>query len=335
MFMLKEKSDSKNSFLKDSELTGPKTMSLHAVKQRHRVASLTLESSDKKGIFKIAGIYSFGSLPRRLSLDSKLQQVSHLELLAMIDDNLLIQEIKARLIFSEVETKRQRSRSVQDLVKTFESSRCSRFANLGDKSSLRFRLGQFTLKELWEELRKRGEFNGSLDSLERRISHWDALRGILISKHCKPSKLSIGKMLLSDLSERDKSLDSFETNINSLKDIRGDVENKLSSEIKLNTTMLIGSSRLQDSADGGLKKSAKNETLAQATMLTESWLPDNGKANSDDEKLTGLLDEVHVLNQRLLKVRKDVEELCTRATKVRCELAKMRQLRSTEKNYRS
>lgn len=334
--MPKEKSDSiKPIILKNSELTSPKTMSVHAVKQRHRVASLTLESSDKKGIFKIAGIYSFGSLPRRLSLDSKLQQVPHLELLAMIDDNLLIQEIKARLIFSEVETKRQRSRSVQDLVKTFESSRCSGFANLGDKSSLRFRLGQFTLNELWEELRERGEVNGSLDSLERRISHWDALRGILISKHCKPSKLSIGKMLLSDLSERDESLDSFETNINSLKDIRGDVENKLSSEIKFNTTMLIGSSRFQDSADNGSKKSAKNETLAQATMLTESWLPDNGKANSDDEKLMGVLDEVHVLNQRLLKVRKDVEELCTRATKVRCELAKMRQLRSTEKNYQS
>ena len=246
MFMPKEKSDSKNSFLKDSELTGPKTMSLHAVKQRHRVASLTLESSDKKGIFKIAGIYSFGSLQRRLSLDSKLQQVPHLELLAMIDDNLLIQEIKARLIFSEDETKRQRSRSVQDLVKTFESSRCSGFANLGDKSSLRFRLGQFTLNELWEELRERGEVNGSLDSLERRISHWDGLRGILISKHCKPSKHSIGKMLLSDLSERDESVDSLETNINSLKG--RDVENKLSSEIKFNTTMLIGSSRLQDSA---------------------------------------------------------------------------------------
>ena len=307
-------------------------MSVHAVKQRHRVASLTFESSDKKGIFKIAGIYSFGSLPRRLSLDSKLQQVSHLELLAMIDDNLLIQEIKARLIFSEVETKRQRSRSVQDLVKTFESSRCSGFANLGDKSSLRFRLGQFTLNELWEELRKRGEVNGSLDSLEGRISHWDALRGILISKHCKPSKHSIGKMLLSDLSEGDESVDSFGTNINSLKG--RDVEDKLSSEIKFNT-MLIGSSRLQDSADNGLKKSAKNETLAQATTLTESWLPDNGKANNDDEKLMGVLDEVHVLNQRLLKVRKDVEELCTRATKVRCELAKMRQLRSTEKNYRS
>lgn len=307
-------------------------MSVHAVKQRHRVASLTLESSDKKGIFKIAGIYSFGSLPRRLSLDSKLQQVSHLELLAMIDDNLLIQEIKARLIFSEVETKRQRSRSVQDLVKTFESSRCSGFANLGDKSSLRFRLGQFTLNELWEELRKRGEVNGSLDSLEGRISHWDALRGILISKHCKPSKHSIGKMLLSDLSEGDESVDSFGTNINSLKG--RDVEDKLLSEIKFNT-MLIGSSRLQDSADNGLKKSAKNETLAQATTLTESWLPDNGKANNDDEKLMGVLDEVHVLNQRLLKVRKDVEELCTRATKVRCELAKMRQLRSTEKNYRS
>ena len=140
-------------------------------------------------------------------------------------------------------------------------------------------------------------------------------------------------MLLSDFSEGDESVDSFETNINSLKG--RDVENKLSSEIKFNTTMLIGASRLQDSADNGLKKSAKNETLAQATMLTESWLPDNGKANSDDEKLTGVLDEVHVLNQRLLKVRKDVEELCTRATKVRCELAKMRQLRSTEKNYRS
>ena len=334
MFMPKEKSDSiKPIILKNSELTGPKTMSVHAVKQRHRVASLTLESSDKKGIFKIAGIYSFGSLPRRLSLDSKLQQVSHLQLLAMIDDNLLIQEIKAHLIFSEVETKRQRSRSVQDLVKTFESSRCSGFANLGDKSSLRFRLGQFTLNELWEELRERGEVNRSLDSLERRISHWDALRGILISKHCKPSKHSIGKMLLSDLSERDESVDSFETNINSLKG--RDVENKLSSEIKFNTTMLIGASRLQDSADNGLKKSAKNETLAQATMLTESWLPDNGKANSDDEKLTGVLDEVHVLNQRLLKVRNDVEELCTRATKVRCELAKMRQLRSIEKNYRS
>ena len=179
------------------------------------------------------------------------------------------------------------------------------------------------MNELWEELRKRGEFNGSLDSLERRISHWDALRGILISKHCKPSKHSIGKMLLSDLSERDESVDSFGTTINSLKG--RDVENKLSSEIKLNTTMLIGSSRLQDSADNGLKKSAKNETLAQATM---SWLPDNGKANSDDEKLMGVLDEVHVLNQRLLKVRKDVEELCTRATKVRCELAKMRQLRT-------
>ena len=307
-------------------------MSVHAVKQRHRVASLTLESSDKKGIFKIAGIYSFGSLPRRLSLDSKLQQVSLLELLAMIDDNLLIQEIKARLIFSEVETKRQRSRSVQDLVKTFESSRCSGFANLGDKSSLRFRLGQFTLNELWEELRKRGEVNGSLDSLEGRISHWDALRGILISKHCKPSKHSIGKMLLSDLSEGDESVDSFGTNINSLKG--RDVEDKLLSEIKFNT-MLIGSSRLQDSADNGLKKSAKNETLAQVTTLTESWLPDNGNANNDDEKLMGVLDEVHVLNQRLLKVRKDVEELCTRATKVRCELAKMRQLRSTEKNYRS
>lgn len=94
MFMPKEKSDSiKPIILKNSELTGPKTMSVHAVKQRHRVASLTLESSDKKGIriFKIAGIYSFGSLPRRLSLDSKLQQVSHLQLLAMIDDNLLIQ----------------------------------------------------------------------------------------------------------------------------------------------------------------------------------------------------------------------------------------------------
>ena len=212
-------------------------MSVHAVKQRHRVASLTLESSDKKGIFKIAGIYSFGSLPRRLSLDSKLQQVSHLELLAMIDDNLLIQEIKARLIFSEVETKRQRSRSVQDLVKTFESSRCSGFANLGDKSSLRFRLGQFTLNELWEELRERGEVNGSLDSLEGRISHWDALRGILISKHCKPSKHSIGKMLLSDLSEGDESVDSFGTNINGIKG--RDVENKLSSEIKFKTTMLI------------------------------------------------------------------------------------------------
>ena len=188
------------------------------------------------------------------------------------------------------------------------------------------------MNELWEELRKRGEVNGSLDSLEGRISHWDALRGILISKHCKPSKHSIGKMFLSDLSEGDESVDSFGTNINSLKG--RDVEDKLSSEIKFNT-MLIGSSRLQDSADNGLKKSAKNETLAQATTLTESWLPDNGKANNDDEKLMGVLDEVHVLNQRLLKVRKDVEELCTRATKVRCELAKMRQLRSTEKNYRS
>lgn len=189
------------------------------------------------------------------------------------------------------------------------------------------------MNELWEELRKRGEFNGPLDSLERRISHWDALRGILISKHCKPSEHSIGKMLLSDLSERDESVDSFGTNINSTKD--RDVENQLSLEINFNTSMLIGSSRLQDSGDNGLKKSAKNETLAQATMLAESWLPDNGKANNDDEKSMGVLDEVHVLNQRLLKVRKDVEELCTRATKVRCELAKMRQLRSTEKNYQS
>ena len=61
--MPKEKSDSiKPIILKNSELTGPKTMSVHAVKQRHRVASLTLESSDKKGIFKIAGIYSFGNI---------------------------------------------------------------------------------------------------------------------------------------------------------------------------------------------------------------------------------------------------------------------------------
>ena len=38
MFIPKEKSDFKNPFLKDSELTGPETMSVHAVKQRHRLA---------------------------------------------------------------------------------------------------------------------------------------------------------------------------------------------------------------------------------------------------------------------------------------------------------
>ena len=110
-----------------------------------------------------------------MSLDSKLTHVSRQELLSIVDDKLLIQEVKARLILSEIEDKRKwlkRRGSVKDLIEAFDKVQLDAGRlNHGDRSSVRFLLGQFVFGELYDELRKRLEAYELSYQPETRDSH--------------------------------------------------------------------------------------------------------------------------------------------------------------------
>lgn len=186
--------------MQDSELRLKFNMS--HIKQRVRATSLDSELSSVQtrcGETRIE--HGFGSLrSHRLSLDSKVAQISHHKLLSEADDNLLIQETKASMISSEVNEERRKlrqSRSVQDLIKAFDNVQFDAILNNGGRTTVRFLLGKFTLHELCEELRKRGrdEDLENQNSQDIGFFHWNGLRRIFFPRLSRNlSQNSSGKM---------------------------------------------------------------------------------------------------------------------------------------------
>ena len=104
--------------------------------ERDRAASLLRELLAAKPLFVETKIQDGFGRAHRLSLDSKVEETSHQELVSLVDDNRLIQEIKARLISSEIEENRRRlkrSGSVQDLIRAFDNVQHEGPLNNGDK----------------------------------------------------------------------------------------------------------------------------------------------------------------------------------------------------------
>lgn len=294
------------------------------VEVRSRAMSLILELSATQEQFGATERQGADQNTHRLSLDSKLAQVSRQELLSFVDDKLLIQEVKARLISSEIEDKRKTKRrgSVKDLVKAFDHVQLDTgpALNNGERNSLRFLLGQFTFSELCDESRKRLEADVEIShppeahaSLDRRLSH--GIRRILFHKDSR----SLSKGSFEKLSE--KSL------------------------------VIIPEIALPECEEGYYDNSSESfqtcktgEPLSDTHTLTlrrvedkPSFEPDLQKTTSDifesseedeDETLMNALDEIFTLKQALWNAANDMEELSEKTTKLRGDLAKLRQMRT-------
>ena len=263
--------------------------------------------------------------PHRLSLDSKCAQISHQELLSMVDDSLLVQEVKARLISSEIEQtrKKKRSGSVKDLVKAFDNVQLDGPSNNEDRSTVRFLIGQFTFDELCDELGKRRQVDepANEDTQDRRFSHWNGLRRTLFSRRSRTlSQSSDGKVL-------EKSMFVIPEIIPPEREER--------QEILLESDDTFKESELSTDANclqvPKLEKKPSFEPDLQNTTSISAFLsPYDNKPNEDeeDEKFMDVLDEVFTLKQTLWNVTRDMEELSEKATKLRCDLAKLRQMRT-------
>lgn len=189
--------------------------------ERRRASSLIVQLTATQEIMGLPG--RAGDYQRRsrgLSLDSKLEHVSQQNLLSSVDNKLLIQEVKYRLISFEVEDRKKRRGSVRDLVKVFDNEQLEEGTlNKEECSSLRVLLRQFTFEDLCEELRKRLEPDDisrqteSYDSQDRRYSQ--SLRRILFQKGSRSlSKGSFGKEnSLVDIPEIELPLDRGDSSV--------------------------------------------------------------------------------------------------------------------------
>ena len=296
------------------------------IKQRVRATSLDSELSSaqtRSGETRIE--HGFGSLKsHRLSLDSKVAQIPQHELLSEVDDNLLIQEIKARIISSEVNEERRklrRSRSVQDLIKAFDNVQFDAILNNGGRTTVRFLLGKFTFHELCEELRKRGrdEDLESQNSQDMGFFHWNGLRRIFFPRLSRNlSQSSIGKMVIVPEivspecgQEQDSSLDSFEA-----------CEESKVSVANNNCLLQLPKTEKKPCFEPDLQKeiSSPFQSSDEETELNED----------EDANFFDVLDEIITLKKTLWGYSRDMEELSTKVTKLRNELAKLRQMRTVD-----
>lgn len=296
---------------------------MNRAEQRSRASSLILELAAAQEPER----QDSNRNTHRLSLDSKLTQVSRQELLSIVDDKLLIQEVKARLISSEIEDKRKwlkRRDSVKDLVKAFDKVQIdAECLNSGGRSSVRFLLGQFGLSELCDELLKRLEADNSSCQLETRDS--------------QDRRLSAGlRRILFQKGSRSRSSDSF-----------GSLPEKplfIIPEIALpeceegNDNSFDSTSTCKDRSEPW---SESHNLQLPRVEDKPSFEPDLQKTLSntlespeedDDEKLMNVLDDIFTLKQRLWNTAKDMEKLSEKTTKTRGELATLRQMRTAYAN---
>lgn len=280
---------------------------------RTRASSLILQLSATREIFGGPEQPTDDGTAHRLSLDSKLAQVSRQELLSsVVDDNLLIQEVKARLISLEIEDKKKRRGSVKDLVKVFDNVHLDEGPlNSEERNSLRFLLGQFTFDELCEELRKRLEADDEIscqtetrDPLDRRFSQ--GLRRMLFHKSSRSrSKGSFGKedslVVIPEIAlplDEEEYAETFTTENKTLLDTHSLqpplVENKPSLEPELQ----------------------KGDPIFKSLEEVE------------DEKFMDVLDEIFALKQTMWNIAKDMEEISEKTAKLQKKLATLRQMRT-------
>ena len=249
---------------------------------------------------------------RGLSLDSKLEHVSQQNLLSSVDNKLLIQEVKFRLISFEVEDRKKRRGSVRDLVKVFDNEQLEEGPlNKEECGSLRVLLRQFTFEDLCEELRKRLEPDDisrqteSYDSQDRRYSQ--SLRRILFQKGSRSlSKGSFGKEnSLLDIPEIELPLDQGDSSV---------IAHKWKPEMPQdNHSLQLPSAESKISFEPKLQKGAP---------VFKS------KEEVEEEMFMDVLDDIFALKQTMWNAAKDIEALSARMTKVRGELAILRQTRT-------
>lgn len=281
--------------------------------ERRRASSLIVQLTATQEIMGLPG--RAGDYQRRsrgLSLDSKLEHVSQQNLLSSVDNKLLIQEVKFRLISFEVEDRKKRRGSVRDLVKVFDNEQLEEGPlNKEECGWLRVLLRQFTFEDLCEELRKRLEPDDisrqteSYDSQDRRYSQ--SLRRILFQKGSRSlSKGSFGKEnSLLDIPEIELPLDQGDSSV---------IAHKWKPEMPQdNHSLQLPSAESKISFEPKLQKGAP---------VFKS------KEEVKEEMFMDVLDDIFALKQTMWNAAKDIEALSARMTKVRGELAILRQTRT-------
>lgn len=281
--------------------------------ERRRASSLIVQLTATQEIMGLPG--RAGDYQRRsrgLSLDSKLEHVSQQNLLSSVDNKLLIQEVKFRLISFEVEDRKKRRGSVRDLVKVFDNEQLEEGPlNKEECGWLRVLLRQFTFEDLCEELRKRLEPDDisrqteSYDSQDRRYSQ--SLRRILFQKGSRClSKGSFGKEnSLLDIPEIELPLDQGDSSV---------IAHKWKPEMPQdNHSLQLPSAESKISFEPKLQKGAP---------VFKS------KEEVEEEMFMDVLDDIFALKQTMWNAAKDIEALSARMTKVRGELAILRQTRT-------
>ena len=281
--------------------------------ERRRASSLIVQLTATQEIMGLPG--RAGDYQRRsrgLSLDSKLEHVSQQNLLSSVDNKLLIQEVKFRLISFEVEDRKKRRGSVRDLVKVFDNEQLEEGPlNKDECGSLRVLLRQFTFEDLCEELRKRLEPDDisrqteSYDSQDRRYSQ--SLRRILFQKGSRSlSKGSFGKEnSLLDIPEIELPLDQGDSSV---------IAHKCKPEMPQdNHSLQLPSAESKISFEPKLQKGAP---------VFKS------KEEVEEEMFMDVLDDIFALKQTMWNAAKDIEALSAKITKVRGELAILRQTRT-------
>ena len=281
--------------------------------ERRRASSLIVQLTATQEIMGLPG--RAGDYQRRsrgLSLDSKLEHVSQQNLLSSVDNKLLIQEVKFRLISFEVEDRKKRRGSVRDLVKVFDNEQLEEGPlNKEECGWLRVLLRQFTFEDLCEEFRKRLEPDDisrqteSYDSQDRRYSQ--SLRRILFQKGSRClSKGSFGKEnSLLDIPEIELPLDQGDSSV---------IAHKWKPEMPQdNHSLQLPSAESKISFEPKLQKGAP---------VFKS------KEEVKEEMFMDVLDDIFALKQTMWNAAKDIEALSARMTKVRGELAILRQTRT-------
>ena len=286
---------------------------------RTRASSLILQLSATRENFGGPEQPRDDGTAHRLSLDSKLAEVSRQELLSsVVDDNLLIQEVKARLISLEIEDKKKRRGSVKDLVKVFDNVHLDEGPlNSEERNSLRFLLGQFTFDELCEELRKRLEADEiscqpeTRDPLDRRFSQ--GLRRMLLHKNSRSrSKGSFGKEdSLVVIPEIALPLDKEEYADSSENSETFTTENKTLLDTHSLQPPLV---KNKPSFEPELRK---GDPIFQSSEEVE------------DEMFMNVLDEIFALKQTMWNTVKDMEEISEKTAKLQKKLATLRQMRTS------
>lgn len=262
--------------------------------ERRRASSLIVQLTATQEIMGLPGrAGDYQGRSRGLSLDSKLEHVSQQNLLSSVDNKLLIQEVKFRLISFEVEDRKKRRGSVRDLVKVFDNEQLEEGPlNKEECGSLRVLLRQFTFEDLCEELRKRLEPDDisrqteSYDSQDRRYSQ--SLRRILFQKSSRClSKGSFGKEnSLLDIPEIELPLDQGDSSV---------IAHKWKPEMPQdNHSLQLPSAESKISFEPKLQKGAP---------VFKS------KEEVEEQMFMDVLDDIFALKQTMWNAAKDIEAL--------------------------